>query len=365
MRIIQIIPTLAYGDAVGNDAMALKCVIQDMGFETEIYAENIVCPEKMPAKLVNQIPALSKDDIAILHLSTGAKINNEFGNLLCRKIVRYHNVTPPEFFEVNDLYIAEVNKWGLRSAAYLADKVDYCLADSEFNRQDLIELGYKCKIDVLPILIPFEDYKKKPDQKIIKKYSKTPVVLFTGRVAPNKKHEDIIQSFCMYKKFYNPKAVLVLVGSYKETDLYYQRLKKYVEELNVEDVIFTGHIHFNEILAYYYIADVFLCQSEHEGFCVPLVEAMFFDNPIVAYKSTAIPFTLDKSGFLMDTKDPLLVAGVLHEIDKSTDMRNQLIKEQRKRLEVFSFERIKYQFEKFINSFIENGTCNEKKNSNY
>lgn len=356
MRIIQIVPTLAYGDAVGNDAMALKCVIQDMGFDTEIYAENIAHPRKVHAELIDQIPTLLKDDIAILHLSTGAKINNDFANFSCRKIIRYHNVTPPEFFEENDSFIADVNKKALQSVEYLADKVDYCLADSEFNRQDLISYGYKCKIDVLPILIPFEDYTKKADEKILKKYKNVPVILFTGRIAPNKKHEDLIKSFCVYKKYYNPEAVLILVGSYKQSDIYFQKLIKYLEDIDAKDVIFTGHIHFDEILAYYQVANIFLCQSEHEGFCVPLVEAMFFDVPIVAYNSTAIPSTLGKCGFVMDTKDPLLVAGVLNEIYKRMEIRNQLIIEQRKRLEEFSFERIKNQFEMLIYSFIENGT---------
>jgi len=366
MKVVQIVPTLAYGDAVGNDAMAIKTILYNAGYETEIYAESVVKPlDKTAAKPVDKLYELGKEDVAILHLSTGAKINNDFADLLCRKIVRYHNVTPPKFFAKNDSRIEEINKWALQSVTFLADKVDYCLTASEFNKADLIEMGYQCRIDILPILIPFDDYKKKPDEKIIKKYQKTPMVLFTGRIVPNKKIEDIIRAFYIYKKYYNRKAVLVLVGSYKATDIYYKKLATYVERIGAKDIIFTGHIRFDEILAYYHCADVFLCQSEHEGFCVPLVEAMFFRIPVIAYKSSAIAFTLGGSGVLMETKDPLLVAGMMNCVYQNKQLREQIIKEEERRLEDFSYNIVKEQFLEFIDDFIKNGIYDEKKDSDY
>jgi len=355
MQILQLIPTIAYGDAVGNDAVALKKILRKMGFVTNIYAESVVAPlDSKTAYKIDKMPKVNKDDIIIYHLSTGSELNFKFANFKCRKIAIYHNVTPPEFFEQNDEFIKGINEWGLEGVKFLSDKVEYCLADSELNKQDLIELNYKCDIDVLPIVVPFEDYKKTPNRAIVKKYDdKYTNIIFTGRIAPNKKHEDVITAFYYYKKYWNDKARLILVGSYKETDLYYMRLKKYVEEIGVEDVIFTGHIKFDEILAFYKVANVFLCMSEHEGFCVPLVEAMMFQVPIIAYNSTAIPSTLGGSGFMIDDKEPIFVAKCIDKVVSDKKLQDNLITKQNERLEDFKYEHIAEQFKNYINAFIE------------
>ena len=355
MQILQLIPTIAYGDAVGNDAVALKKILKKMGFVTNIYAESIEAPlDSKTAYKIDKMPKLNEDDIIIYHLSTGSELNFKFAKFKCRKIAIYHNVTPPEFFEQNDEFIKGINEWGLEGVKFLSDKVDYCLADSELNKQDLIELNYKCDIDVLPIVVPFEDYKKNPNRSIVKRYDdKYTNIVFTGRIAPNKKQEDVIAAFYNYKKFWNNKARLILVGSYKETDLYYMRLKKYVEEIGVEDVIFTGHIKFDEILAFYKVADVFLCMSEHEGFCVPLVEAMMFQVPIIAYNSTAIPSTLGGSGFMIDDKDPVFVASCIDRVVSDKKLQDDLIQKQNERLEDFKYEHIAEQFKNYINAFID------------
>ena len=117
-------------------------------------------------------------------------------------------------------------------------------------------------------------------------------ILFTGRVVPNKKQEDVIEAFYYYKRFIQPKSRLILVGSFAGIDKYHDQLEAYVNKLGLEDVIFTGQIKFDEILAYYQLADLFLCMSEHEGFCVPIVEAMYFNVPVIARDTSAIAWTL-------------------------------------------------------------------------
>lgn len=355
MQILQLIPTIAYGDAVGNDTVALKKVLRKMGYKSNIYAESVVPPlDSKTALTVDKMPAVNKDDIIIYHLSTGSELNYKIAEYDCKKIVVYHNITPPEFFEENDDFIKGINEWGLEGVRFLSDKVDYCLAVSDFNKSNLIEMNYKCDIDILPIVIPFEDYEKKPSKEVMSKFSDEYTnIIFTGRIAPNKKQEDVIAAFYYYKKYCNPRSRLILVGSYKETDTYYLRLKKYVEEIGVKDVIFTGHINFDEILAYYKVADALLCMSEHEGFCVPLVEAMIFDVPILAYNSTAIPGTLGGSGFMVDDKDPVFVAKCLDRIISDEELKKTIIDKQRKRLEDFKYEKIAEQFKNYINEFIE------------
>lgn len=355
MKVYQLVPTLSYGDAVGNDTLALKDALIKLGYKTEIFSEGIDARlPKDTAKLFRDMPKLSPEDVVIYHFAIGTDLNYKFAELKCRKIMIYHNVTPPHFFAPYNKKSTELCERGLRDAKALADKVDYVLAASAFNKSDLIEMGYKCPIDVLPILIPFDDYKKEPDQEVIKKYSDGYVnILFTGRCAPNKKIEDVIKSFHYYKKYYNPKSRLILVGSFDKNDPYYQKLVTFIRTLGTEDVIFPGHIKFNAILAFYSVANVFLCQSEHEGFCVPLAEAMCFDVPIIAYDKTAIKWTLGGSGILLDKKDYVETAGMIDRLINDEQLKATVIKNQQERLKDFDHDVIKAQFAKYLKDFID------------
>lgn len=353
MRIIQMLPVIAFGDAIGNDTVTLKNTLKDAGYETEIYAE--VIDGRLPEGTAYPVDTYEerKDDIILYHLSTGSDLNYKFEQYQCRKMIMYHNITPPHFFAGYNEEAEESCRKGLEAADFLSDKVEFCFADSDFNKQDLRAMGYECEIEVLPILIAFKDFEKKPNSSVIKKYSNDGYVniVFTGRVAPNKKHEDLIASFYYYNKYINPKSRLFLVGAYGINDRYYQKLAKYVEMLKLKNVYFTGHIKFDEILAYYSIADVFLCLSEHEGFCVPLVEAMYFNVPVIAYDSCAVGDTLGGSGLLLTDKTPEMVAEAIHRVVSDDKLRENMIKNERERLAFFEHERIKNQFLGAIKKF--------------
>ena len=215
-------------------------------------------------------------------------------------------------------------------------------------------MGYTCPIDVRPILIPFSDYEQEPSKNILKRYEGDGYtnILFVGRIAPNKKYEDLIRAFYYYKRI-NPKSRLILVGNPLGFERYDESLKQYAKELGLDDIIFTGGVPFQEILAYYHLADAFLCMSEHEGFCVPLVEAMFFHVPIFAYDSTAIPSTLGGSGVLLEEKNPIFVAKVMQRVLEDERLKEQVVKGQQERLQDFSYERIYAQLEKCMHRFIQ------------
>ena len=353
MKIVQILPTLNPGDATGNHTVALGKVLCEMGYQTEIYAENISPKCRGLCKHISQLPKLTSKDIVIYHKAIGTELSFQIAKYKAKKILDYHNITPPHFFKDYQASMVQFTEYGLQGAQYLADKVDYCLADSDFNKKDLINMGYQCPIDVLPILIPFSDYAQTPDRDVLHRYldGRTNIV-FTGRIAPNKKQEDIIEAFYYYKKNCDDQARLFLVGSYGEEEPYYLRLRKYVEELNVPDVYFTGHIPFSQILAYYRLADVFLCMSEHEGFCVPLVEAMYFRIPILAYNSSAVPYTLGGSGLMFDEKDPMLVAKLIQRVVTDKALRVQLVRGQSVRLEDFQYEKVKTMFQAYLHRFL-------------
>ncbi|MBR2067469.1 MAG: glycosyltransferase, partial [Solobacterium sp.] len=224
----------------------------------------------------------------------------------------------------------------------LKDAFDYCICDSEYNKQELLDFGYSCQIDVVPILIPFEDYQKTPDAGVIEKYKgkKGKNILFTGRVAPNKKHEDLIHAFSLYRKQYDEDARLFIVGRHMDNPTYYAHLVNYIEENHFENIYFSDHVSFAEILAYYKIADLFLCMSEHEGFCVPLVEAMMFDIPVLAYDEGAIRYTMGDSGIVFEEKNFPEVASLMHLVLEDEELKKEIIARQRKRVEDFHPEKV-------------------------
>lgn len=355
MRILQFLPTLAFGDAVGNDTIALHYAMEEMGYCTHIYCENLDrrIDRKIADDLQMGMPELKSDDLIIYHHSTSSALSEILPKCGCRMMMIYHNITPPDFFKGYSPFSYDCATMGLRELALLSDKVDYCMAVSEFNRQDLIKAGFECEIGVRPILIPFDDYKKKPDKRIINKYSNGYTnIIFVGRIVPNKRQENVIAAFAYYKKNVNPKSRLIFVGNPAGYENYFERLKRYAAAMELEDVIFTGHISFPAILAYYHIADVFLCMSEHEGFCVPLVEAMYFNIPVIAYKSCAVPYTMGESGLVTDSKNPVEIALLIDRVVNDSALRQSIIDGQRKRLDDFSYENVRAIFEKQLKHFI-------------
>ncbi|MCR5316878.1 MAG: glycosyltransferase family 4 protein [Treponema sp.] len=353
MKIIQVLPYLAFGDAVGNDAIALKKIISEKKYETQIYAHGI--DNRLPActaLLDKKIPKLDQNDILIYHEAIASDLVHKIQMLNCRKVMIYHNITPPSFFIKYDQSIFIGCQEGYTQLKNLTNTFDMILSDSAYNRQNLVDMGFTAPNHVLPILIPFDDYKKKPSEKIIEKYGADGYtnILFVGRVVPNKCQHDIIAAFNEYQKHFNPKSRLFIVGSFMER--YSDQLKEYTKRLGTNNVIFTGHTKFDEILAYYHIADLFLCQSEHEGFCVPLVEAMHFDVPIVAYDSSAIGETLGGSGFLLKEKNSLLTAGVMNRILTDDTLRHIVLENQHERLKDFQYDIVKKLFWKYMDEFI-------------
>ena len=354
MRIVQILPVLAFGDAVGNDTRALKDALSEAGYETEIYAA--VIDERLPqgtAQPFERLGKLTANDIVIYHLSNGHRLNYEIEKLGGKKVIIYHNITPERYFEKYNRDACANCVQGIKAAKRLAKTADYAIAVSEYNKQDLIRLGFTCDIEVLPILIPFEDYEK----------SRTPV-FFAGMMTimsifclqaalcRTKKQEDVIETFYYYKKYINPKSRLILAGSYVDVGKYHEKLELFARKLGLADVIFTGQIRFDEILAYYRLADVFLCMSEHEGFCVPLVEAMYFDVPIVARDTSAIGWTLGGSGVLLPDNDPVVAAEMVNRVLTDEALKEKILKNQRTRLQDFDNQKVKARFLQIIEKII-------------
>lgn len=352
MRIIQLVPSLYYGDAVGNDVMALRGALSGFGYETNIYAEGIdIRRQEKFIHHYTEMPELSNDDVLIYHFASGSETMADLlKKTSCRKIMYYHNITPSYFFSQYDMTSEIATRNGRRELVELKDVFEAALCASRYNLTDLKSLDYDCPMAVLPILIPFDDYNKEPSRDIIEAYKNDGYVnfLFVGRVVPNKKQEDVIGAFAYYHGHINNKSRLFIVGNLNGR--YAQRLIDYVKKLRLDDsVIFTGSIPFSEILAYYKLADVFLCMSEHEGFCVPLLEAMYFDVPIIAYDKSAVAETMGTGTGVITDKSPVYVANCVHYLLTNSEARKQIIEAQRKRLKDFDNNKIKQEFRILLN----------------
>ncbi|MBZ4670380.1 MAG: hypothetical protein PWQ76_236 [Clostridiales bacterium] len=344
-RIIQLTPCITFGDAVSNDVFAMADVLSSHGFEN--YIVSIGIGEKIKDRVVPFHKFTPKPtDIFIFHMSIGSEMSRYVMDAkVKRKIMVYHNITPEEFYE-GFPHVQGACRAGREELKMLAPHIDFSLADSDYNREELDELRYQ-NTATLPIVFDKSEYlNTKPSKKLLELYGDDDYtnILFVGRIAPNKKQEDVIQSFHLYNKYINPKSRLFLVGSSNALEAYKQALEDYISVNAIKNVYFSGHVSFPDIIAYYTLADVFLCESEHEGFCVPLLEAMTFDIPIIAYNSTAIPYTLGNGGIIFNEKDHRLVAELINLVASDENLRSEIISKQRERLAFFNIENTKKTF---------------------
>jgi glycosyltransferase involved in cell wall biosynthesis len=202
------------------------------------------------------------------------------------------------------------------------------LGDSEYNRQELEALGFP-RSGVLPVVPGFSHLDLPPNAMTADRFDDGWAnLLFVGRVIPNKKFEDVIRAFHVYRTRYNPRSRLLLVGAYSGFERYLAMLNGLVARLATPDVHFLGHVSNEELTALYDIADLFLCASEHEGFCVPIVEAFYKRVPVLAYAATAVPATMDGGGVLYETKDPFEIARLIAAVLDDADVEEAVVASQ-------------------------------------
>lgn len=315
-RVAILTPTLTAADAVSNDVLAMQRVLGDRGHEVIIFAEHssfLRDARQKPSAVHSYLR--SPDDVLIYHHSIGWDRGIELLKTpSCRKIIKYHNVTPPEFFEgVSEKHQRLCEKGRSQLKDIVESEPDLYLAASAFNRRDLIAAGSEVhKTRVVP---PFNHADKlqagKASFKILDRYSDGTINLLTvGGVRPNKGHAALIQAFATYYHYFNSNARLFVVGSENNAFASYTAsLRELINLWSIESrIVFTGEVFDYSLKAYYLVANALLITSEHEGFCVPLAEAMALKVPIIAYASTAIPETMEDSGLLWRKRDPYLMA---------------------------------------------------------
>jgi len=329
IRIHQVLATLGYGDAIGHEVLGIQRVLRGAGYESDIFVETAdprLEPETRDYREL--VDSSHRDNLLLHHFSLGSKASRTAFALPDRMALIYHNITPPEYFVGVHRTLARQCFRGRRELRAYADRCDLALGDSEFNRQDLEALGFP-RTAVLPVVPDFSHLDRQASWLVARDFDDDWTnVLFVGRVIANKKIEDLIRSFHAYHSFFNPRSRLLIVGAQHGFERYVASLHQLAATLGTDHVHFIGHVSDAELVAFYEVADLFLCASEHEGFCVPLVEAFYKLVPVLAYAATAVPATLDGAGVLYDDKDPVSVAGLMDAILSDASVQDRIVEAQ-------------------------------------
>jgi glycosyltransferase involved in cell wall biosynthesis len=353
MHIAVLSPSLTTADAVSNDVVGMYAALKKRGADVRIYSETQaldgykVHPLSKLRSFLNQ-----SGDILIYHYSVGwQKGLDLLRELNCRTVIKYHNVTPPEFFAGFSSFDEHLCVTGRRQLREIAGSDhDLYLADSPYNMHELVAEG--ASRDRSFVVPPFHYidrlHSMKPDEAVLEKYADGKVnILMVGRVSPNKGHLALLEAFATYFYHYNSDSRLLIVGKGGEgLSPYSALLRKAVASLGLEKaVVFTGGVADEALKAYYMVAHAFMITSEHEGFCVPLVEAMAMKLPIIAFASTAIPGTVADAGLVWGERDPYLLAQSLDLIVRDKSVGEALRSKGRRRYErMFTNERIEAEF---------------------
>jgi L-malate glycosyltransferase len=339
----QFVPALLPGDATGQHTLEIRRLVQEMGLESEIYAEAVHPDLEGEGRHFTDYPRRRAHGDLLLYQMAAASVLADFLYVRPEPLaVDYHNITPPEFFRPWDPETASAQIWSRAQALRLASRAVLGIGDSAFNEADLVEMGYGATT-VVPILVDWQAFEVSVDDDALGHLLQTKSGggadwLFVGRLVPNKAQHDLVKAFSAYRDLYDSSARLHLVGR-TSVRRYGQALRRFVGELGLDGAVeFAEGVTQAELAAHYQAADVLVSCSDHEGFCVPLLEAMHHGVPVVAYAAAAVPETLGQAGILLGDKSGLEVAAAVHRVLSDSELRGRLIAAGRRRLSDFGLE---------------------------
>jgi glycosyltransferase involved in cell wall biosynthesis len=325
----QVVHTYVYGDAVANYAGYLQTVLRRAGYVSEMFAVIGGAADSLPAHQFRPRD-LRRADAVIYHHSFGSSAARQIATLPAATALIYHNITPPDFFR---FYRSDFARLLERARDALAEDVsgfDRYAADSHFNAADLLQVGCG-PVEVMPVLTDFSRFDVAPVNGRFQRSVGTRW-LYVGRVAASKGLHRLLRVLHAATAV-DPDIQLTIVGRFDPVEPYYRELRAYIALRGLEDrVTFTGIVNEAELAAAYRESDLYVSLSEHEGFCVPLVEAMMFDLPVVALGATAVPETLGPAGMLVGASaTDEEIAALLIFMASDRDLRSRVIAAQRQR----------------------------------
>lgn len=311
------------------------------GFDSGLYALTVdddvadrVCP-------FEDFPAPGDGDITILHFAVPSPLSSAVQGLRGRRAIVYHNLTPPDLLAAHAPEIARLTAIGRSELGALAESetIDLAIGVSAYNTRDLDATGFT-NTATLPLPVDLRRYAAVPDALVARDLRNTGMLFLTvGRVAPNKRLEDFLRVAAYYLRYVDPDARFVVVGSDRGLEGYSRALAALHGALGLDErVRFVGRVSLAEMISYYRAATVYLCTSVHEGFCVPLLEAMYFDTPILARAAAAVPEMLGGAGITYSIADPAPTAEMLHVLASDSDLRSRVIAAGRQRIAAYAPE---------------------------
>jgi glycosyltransferase involved in cell wall biosynthesis len=333
-RVHQLMAALSYGDAVSNDALAIQGHLRGAGFDSDIFAEHVHPRLARRCRRLWEYRAVSAPDtVCVFHFAIGSGAGRFIFRAPDRLVTRYHNITPPEYFASFLPHLARQCHQGRLELKAFAARTELGLGVSEFNRKELEEAGYR-RTAVLPITLDLDAFAAGSLSPVVRRVfdDGRTNLLYVGRIIPNKKIEDLLRVFAFYQRTLDPSSRLLLVGDHWGYERYLLHLQAVARELGAQEVLFTGQAEDDELRAYYSVAAAYVSLSEHEGFCVPLLEAMAFGMPVVAYDAGAVGETLAGAGVLLKDKRPHEVAGLVHRLVTDASLRASVLASQQRRL---------------------------------
>jgi glycosyltransferase involved in cell wall biosynthesis len=338
MVVNQWLPAAHRGDAIGDSARRVRDLLREMGHDSHIYALTIDDDMRGEVRSFAEADA-RQGDVTIFHYALPSPMTDAFGTLPKGRVLQYHNITPAHFFAPYQPQVFRIAALGRQDLASLAGRTDLALGDSEYNRQELEQLGFTPS-GVCPIALDLARITDAPRHPVLERLLGDGLTnfLFVGRMAPNKRIEDIVRLAEVYKRYIDANYRFIFVGRTEGIPRYYATVRALIAEFDMlpDRFLFPGAVPDWELAAYYRTASVYLSLSEHEGFCVPLLEAMAADVPVFAYESSAVPDTLGGAGVCWSPKDLEYAAELLGQLAFDPQLRAAVIARQRERLEDFS-----------------------------
>jgi glycosyltransferase involved in cell wall biosynthesis len=337
----QLLPDIAPGDAISNQALNIRDYLRSRGYASEIFVKRR--DERLAHEASLFDPALVKfTDALIYHHSIGSELTAFAVRHAGAKCLVYHNITPAEYYAPYRPGFAWMLETGRAHLPRLARHFDCSVGDSAFNAAELAACGFPSP-GVLPIICDPAKWNMRADERVMERLQDGRVnLLFVGRIAPNKKQDELVRAYAFYRES-DARSRLIIAGEGRASDPFYARLVRDIAARGLgEHVLITGQITDAELLAYYRTAHLYWSLSEHEGFGVPLVEAMWFDVPVLAYRSTATPETLGDAGATFESKDDLRATATLAKLltRDDEDLRGRIIAAGRVRREAFTPARV-------------------------
>ncbi len=352
----QFIPNFAPRTAVGNHTLQVQAVLREMGVRSDIFVA-----EAAPALAGSSRPyrdyAGDGPAVFVYQASTGSAMAEYLAQRPEPKVVNYHNLTPVSLFGAWEPQVGAELSLGRQQLADLAPATTLGIAVSAYNRGELDALGYR-STTVVPLLIDLAGFDDKgvDEDALTRLHDQAgpgSCWLFVGRIAPNKAQHDLLKALAVYRRVYDPAARLRLVGG-SSSHAYLTALQRYRSALQLDDAVdIVGEVSDGELAAHYQAADVFVCASDHEGFCIPLLEAMHHGLPIVAYASSAVPETLGSAGVVLASKAPTTMAAAVHRVASDAALRHRLVAAGRRRLADFDLATTRARFAAAVTPLVE------------